>query len=560
MMRRIASCVLIVFAFLTGCTEQKTPLAPGPTVVVLSYGESVPTFENISARATIAPTLVSNPNARSRLDVQVATATLYPVIQTQLTKARARMSAGSDAGIPTPAVTDQHQVAWGDTLSGIAASYGTSVNALMALNDLTNPDLLAIGQIIKLPAPPEAYSPNTQLLGNARLVRSGGADGFDVQEFVSAQSGLLSAIGDTLDIRQADGRETSAFLTSSQIVERVSLEFSVDPRILLALLEYRAGMLSRNAPDLAEQSLPLLSLSSSENRERTGLYDQLSWMADRLNQGYYGWKYRDQRVVELSDGSRFWYHPELNAATVALQYVFSQLSDSAAWYLDIGERGLLAIYQEYFGDPFADSDEAIVADILQPELTLPFPPGDVWLFTGGFHGGWGNGSAWSAIDFAPPQEQGIQHYCYTSSFPVVAVADGTIARLGDGVVILDLDGDGNEGTGWTILYLHISRTESLSLREGQAIETGQILGYASCQGGFSTATHLHIARKYKGEWVPADCSQCPENASVPPFVLSNWQVVGLENQLYQGLMYNLVNNRSVVAEQGRSSPINEISW
>ena len=42
--------------------------------------------------------------------------------------------------------------------------------------------------------------------------------------------------------------------------------------------------------------------------------------------------------------------------------------------------------------------------------------------------------------------------------------------------------------------------------------------------------------------------------------MSDWQVVGLENQLYQGFMFNLVDNRSVVAEQGRASPINEISW
>ena len=65
-----------------------------------------------------------------------------------------------------------------------------------------------------------------------------------------------------------------------------------------------------------------------------------------------------------------------------------------------------------------------------------------------------------------------------------------IARLDEGVVILDLDGDGDEGSGWTLLYLHITRHDALA--EGQPVEAGNILGYASCLGGYSTATHLHL--------------------------------------------------------------------
>ena len=474
-------------------------------------------------------------------------ATLYPALQTQLANDTARNSRSVDLDLPTPTAIGQHQVVWGDTLSGIAASYGTTLSALMAMNELSNPDLLAIGQIIKLPPPPQSNSPNIRTLSNKRLVRAGGANGFDVDGFVSSQPGLLSAIGDMVDTRRADGVAISEFLTSGQIVERVSLEYSVDPRILLSILDYKAGLLSRNDPELAEQIFPLLSLFDSEDQDHTGLYALLSWLADRLNQGFYGWKYRNKKIVELSGGARFWYHPDLNAASVAVQYIMSLLSDEASWKSDIGEQGLIMVYRKYFGDPFADAADLVPTDLGQPDLTLPFPPGDVWLFTGGFHGGWGNGSAWAAVDFAPPLEQDIQHFCYTSSFPLVAVADGTIARLGAGVVVLDLDRDDNEGTGWTILYLHVTRVDSL--QEGQQIEAGQLLGYASCQGGFSTATHLHIARRYNGEWLPADCSHCPENARVAPFVMSNWQVVGLENQLYQGYLYNQVDNRSVVAEQ-----------
>jgi hypothetical protein len=40
------------------------------------------------------------------------------------------------------------------------------------------------------------------------------------------------------------------------------------------------------------------------------------------------------------------------------------------------------------------------------------------------------------------------------------------------------------------------------------------IGHASCEGGISTGTHLHIARKYNGEWIAAD--------GPIPFVLSGW--------------------------------------
>ena len=203
------------------------------------------------------------------------------------------------------------------------------------------------------------------------------------------------------------------------------------------------------------------------------------------------------------------------------------------WEQDIEEAGLYQSYRDLFGDPFAGSFAILPPDLSQPPLTLPFPRGDVWRFTGGFHGGWGNGSAWAAVDFAPPAEAGQGGGCFQSSYPITAAARATIARLETGVIVLDLDFDGDEGSGWTLLYLHLDRQDSL--QAGQTVEAGSILGYASCAGGFSTATHLHLARRYNGEWLPADCNRCPPEVTVPAFVMSGWKVVGLGSQLLSGL-------------------------
>ena len=39
---------------------------------------------------------------------------------------------------------------------------------------------------------------------------------------------------------------------------------------------------------------------------------------------------------------------------------------------------------------------------------------------------------------------------------------------------------------------------------GTWLNTNDFIGYPSCEGGKATGTHTHIARKYNGEWMPAD--------------------------------------------------------
>jgi LasA protease len=39
---------------------------------------------------------------------------------------------------------------------------------------------------------------------------------------------------------------------------------------------------------------------------------------------------------------------------------------------------------------------------------------------------------------------------------------------------------------------------------GQEVKAGEPIGYPSCEGGHVTGTHVHVARKYNGEWILAD--------------------------------------------------------
>jgi LysM repeat protein len=53
---------------------------------------------------------------------------------------------------PTPAEPVTYTVQAGDTLSGIAEEHGVSLEALIAVNDLADPDVLSIGQTLIIPS------------------------------------------------------------------------------------------------------------------------------------------------------------------------------------------------------------------------------------------------------------------------------------------------------------------------------------------------------------------------------------------------------------------------
>ena len=155
-------------------------------------------------------------------------------------------------------------------------------------------------------------------------------------------------------------------------------------------------------------------------------------------------------------------------------------------------------------------------------MQLPFENDAVWSFTGGPHEGWADGSAWAALDFAPPGEG---KGCVDSDAWVTAVADAKVVYARFGVVILDLDQDGYQQTGWSVLYLHIATRDRVAA--GAVVKAGDRLGHPSCEGGVANGTHVHLARRYNGEWISADGDL--------PFKLDGWISSGDGTQ-YNGVL------------------------
>jgi len=397
----------------------------------------------------------------------------------------------------------------GDTLSGIAVATGATVEELMRLNGIANADNLRIGQVLQVNLPIEGHAPSIKLIPDSELVNSPTAITFHVPKFVAAAPGYLKAYTETVDGAEMDG---------AHVVMRIAEQYSIHPRILLALLEYKGGWISNPAPQGDALDYPL----GYNRTDIKSLYLQLSWAAARLNEGYYGWRLASRLWVRLlDDGGRAYMGNGINAGTAGVQNYLAAISTRATWLDAMGTdaSGFINIYRALFGDPWKyDLGTLVPPDVQQPTLALPWAKGQTWLFTGGPHAAWGTGTPWGALDFTSWGVYG----CNRLTDWVTAMADGKVARSVNGEVVQSLDPSGDERAGWSILYLHIA-TEG-RVDAGAQMKTGDRIGHPSCEGGFTNGSHVHIARKYNGEWLNA--------TGAVPFVIGGW--TSLEGALEYG--------------------------
>ncbi len=406
--------------------------------------------------------------------------------------------------------TELYIVQDGDTFSGIASEFGTTPEEIAKTNGLTTLSMIHPGDPLNVPLKLDRVGPNAKLIPDSELIYGPSTVDFDIANFIDRTNGYLKTYTEKVD------GET---LTGAQVVQRVAEQFSVNPRLLLALLEYRGEWLTNNTPDADQQAYPL----GFRNAGYQGLYLQLGHAANRLNDGYYGWKGRGARTVQFQDSSRARIASGLNAGTVGLQSMLAADRTYDQWLKDVAPDGFMQTYRKWFGEPLQYATTVLPGDLKQPELTLPWTAGETWYFSGGPHGGWASGSGWAAVDFVP---DAVDIGCQPSERWVTAMSDGLVVRSQSGAVVVDLDNDGHERTGWTILYMHIA--DDGRVAEGTKLKTGDRIGHPSCEGGAANATHVHVARRYNGEWIPA--------GGTLPFVLDGWQVNG-EATEYDGRLF-----------------------
>jgi LasA protease len=417
----------------------------------------------------------------------------------------------------------------GDTLPALALRFGVEPDQIASAASIPPYTLIDPGQLL--------YIPNTlsdevlypwALLPDSEIVYSPSAADFDIAGYISQAGGYLSTYSETID---------GEYYTAAQSVERAALETSTNPRILLSALEFQSGWVRGN-PRSTNTLYPMGFVVSKYE----GLYKQLILTQRQLTIGYYGW--RTGSYTQLPLGIRV--HPELNAGSVAVQHLFSVLYKEDNWRQALyGPDNFTRLHTDMFGDPWARAAQVeplFHAGIQQPALELPFRAGEPWNLTGGPHAAWGIGSAQGGLDFRSFTPGTRLHRLRCVGCGCRA---GNRNSLGNGLVVLDLDGDGKEQTGWSLLYLHIATTNRAA--SGTYLNSDDSIGHPSCEGGVSTGTHIHLARKYNGEWIAAD--------GPLPFTLSGWVAFAGEKN-YQG---GLIKGSEIVSAQPGGSRGSQIT-
>jgi LasA protease len=418
----------------------------------------------------------------------------------------------------------------GDTLYNLSVRFGVWPEEITSPQPIPAAGLIDPNQLLVIPDRLENIGPDDMIMPDSEIVFSPSALDFDIASTIDSTNGYIKSYREYLD---------NGWYTSAQVVARVAYENSINPRILLSIIEREGNWVTGQPRNLAEMDYP----AGWKVITNKGLYRQLNWAARQLSIGYYDWRAGLLTELVFNDKTRLRLSPGLNAGSVAVQYLFSQIYNQAEWREVLYTTdSFTALHTGLFGDPWlrARSIEPLFPPrFSQPELQLPFKPGRTWTLTGGPHYVWfKDGGPMAALDFAPPSDN---KGCGPTDEFATAVAAGIIVRSANGIVVLDLDGDGKEQTGWSIFYLHIANRGRIPL--GTYVNKDDPLGYPSCEGGKATGVHIHIARKYNGEWILAD--------GPVPFNLSSW-IAHNGSEPYKGTLtrdgLTVIANTSVEVE------------
>ncbi|MFN2145860.1 MAG: hypothetical protein ACK2T7_10960, partial [Anaerolineales bacterium] len=483
-----------------------TPASLTETALFTPEETFVPTVEFIRPTETQTPL----PTATATMDPSLATAT--PVFNTP-TPSATPLPTPTQIAADTPPMMYFAQS--GETLAAIANRFNVHPFEIVSDKDIPEEGFIPPGQMLMVPQRLLLTTPNVHLIPDSEVVYSPSALDFLTEIYVDTFDSQLSNYNEYMTYH--------GFRSGGEVVEITALNHSINPRLLLSLLEYNSHWVLGYPGSFSEESYPM----GHADIEAKALSAQLSWAAKEVSIGYYGWREGTLTEIEFKDGSTLRLAPDLNAGTVGLMFYLAQIMPKSDWFQAIDpDTGFIQQHIAMFGDPkdrAAIVEPLLPANLEQPEMILPFQVGDVWAYTGGPHGAWTIEGAQAAIDFAPSSVAGG---CAGSELWAVATATGMVIRNEAGQLVLDLDGDGYEQTGWAMFYLHLIPHPRLDV--GDWVNQGDIIGKPSCEGGRATGTHLHIARKYNGEWVVAD--------GPIPMVLSGWTVTGAEEAYKGGLI------------------------
>ncbi len=236
---------------------------------------------------------------------------------------------------------DRYLAQSGDTLPALVGRFRVEPQDITSELQIPEKTLIPFGQPLIISNWVKTSSYPDPVLPDSEVINSPTTLDFDIDRTISQAGGYLSQYKELVQGEQLSGAE---------IVQRVALESSVNPRFLLALLELRSGWVRGLPGARPGEKYPIgFHVSGWE-----GLYKELVITATHLNAGYYGWREGSLGQLQFQDGRMAQTSPELNAGSIAVQSLLAKLYPQDEWQTALyGPQGFLEIYQEMFGDPWS---------------------------------------------------------------------------------------------------------------------------------------------------------------------------------------------------------------
>lgn len=306
----------------------------------------------------------------------------------------------------------------------------------------------------------------------------------ELQAYLDAQPGPLKST------RFQIGNRSQSF---AEVLMGMASLYNFNPKIVLALFEQQAGLLSN--PNPSSERLALAGGISSDGGRHRGLYAQLRMASIQLR-----WAVRDYpsaQQISFSDGSKMDFRSES-----VTRYAFARLLalSTTPGGLDGKMNGFLDTYARLFGDPRevptdwpAPADPFLEWPLDKPARITSFFDHDTPFLqeNGTLVSYWGRTEQYLSYDGHTGWD-----YAVAPPDPILAAADGVAIFAGnsnDGcgiakAVILD------HRNGYRTLYWHL---DSIAIEPGQEVKAGEKIGIAGATG-CATGPHLHLQVQYLG--------------------------------------------------------------
>ena len=129
------------------------PAPPVPTKYVVKAGDTLPSIAAQNG-VTLDDLLASNPSliqTGMELEIPTSAAAAPTPVTPVVVPPPAPSPATPPAPEPAPSGPIRYTIQPGDTLTAIAGKYGVSVNAIIAANNISNPNLIQVGQQLIIP-------------------------------------------------------------------------------------------------------------------------------------------------------------------------------------------------------------------------------------------------------------------------------------------------------------------------------------------------------------------------------------------------------------------------